>query len=236
MKILIAIKGCERDAGNGCHQAMRDTWLRDVPAARHRPCYDPPLLDLDAFFFVGYGSLPLQTDEVRLPCDDGYMALPRKTRAILEWALARGYDFVFLCDTDTYVVPERLVRSGFEHYDLVGLFNGAIGEPNATEGRYWAWISGGNGYWLSARAARAVLAYPLNGDWAEDRMVGQALGPRFQDGSLKALSCEDYGFHTDGDEWLTRVTSHYCSHGKQRAFDPTWMYRKHAYNARGIRV
>lgn len=221
MKTLMAVKGCERDAGNGFHQAMRDTWVKDVQGA-------------DVRFFLGQGYSQLRDDEVRLGCPDDYMSLPQKTRAILTWALERSYDYVFLCDTDTYVIPGKLAATGFDRFDLTGLFNGAIGRPNATEGKYWAWISGGNGYWLSARAAAIVRDHPHNGDWAEDRITGQALGPHFAAGNLMAQSHDDYGFHTDGDYWLTRVTSHYCTQGLRRSFDVSWMYKRYKYNVLGV--
>lgn len=233
MRLLIAIKSCERDMANGFNQAVRETWVRDVPP------------DVHARFFVGHGNARTAPDEVRLDCPDDYMSLPAKTRSILRWSLERGYDFVFLCDTDTYVMPDRLLASGFEGYDLTGCFNGKIGVPRATEGdaghwqpadqgngatRYWAWISGGNGYWLSRAAAQAVLDWPGTGDWAEDRTIGQALGPHFQSGRLRALHHEDYGFCIDGDEFGCRITRHFCSRGMHRAFDRSWMYACHKRN------
>lgn len=222
MKILVAVKGCERDCQNGFHQAIRDTWAKDVEGA-------------DVRFFVGEGRLPLKDDEIRLSCADDYLSLPHKTREILSWALDRDYDYIFLADTDTYIIPSRLWYTDWEKFDLTGLFNGVIGKPNATEGKYWAWISGGNGYWLSSRAARIVRDHPYTGDWAEDRITGQALGPYFQNGQLTAQSHEDYGFHTDGNYWFTRVTSHYCTQGLQRKFDVSWMYNRYKYNVLGQR-
>jgi hypothetical protein len=202
---------------------MRDTWVRDAAGL------------MDVRFFVGLGNEALHGDEVRLGCPDDYMSLPHKTKAILGWSLERGYDFTLLVDTDTYVIPERLEGTGFADYDITGLFNGRIGVPNATEGKYWAWISGGNGYFLSAKAAILVAERPHDGDWAEDRMVGQALGPLIAGDEITAQSHEDYGFHTDGDQWLTRVTSHYCTRGLNRQFDPSWMYKKYRYNILGER-
>lgn len=238
-QLLIAIKGCERDTQNGFHQAVRDTWLKHVSFMS------------TAKFFVGDGKLPLQQDEERVYCPDDYMSLPSKTRAILRWMLDRSYAFIFLCDTDTFVMPERLLASGFEDYDLTGLFNGKIGVPRATEGdagpwqpadqpnqatRYWAWISGGNGYWLSRRAAQIVVDWPGTGDWAEDRTIGQALGPHFQSGQLRALNHEDYGFCIDGDEYGCRITKHFCSHGMRRSFERAWMYNSYKRNYQGMRI
>lgn len=221
MKCLVAVKSCERDARNGFNQVMRDTWIKDVYGA-------------DVVFFMGQSTIVPKNDEVQLDCPDDYMSLPHKTRAIINFALHRDYDFVFFCDTDTYVIPKRLFESGFESYDLTGLFNGRIGVPNATEGKYWAWISGGNGYWLSRRAMRIIDSCEPPTDWAEDRMIGQVLGPYFMRGDLKAFSHQDYGFHTDGNTWLTRITSHYCSQGLKRKFDVSWMKKRYAYNILGV--
>lgn len=235
MKLLLAIKGCERDASLGLHQAIRETWGANVNGA-------------DLRFFVGRGNRDLCADEIRVECGDDYMSLPAKTRAILRWFLDRDYDFIWLGDTDTYVVPERLLTSGFENYDLTGLFNGPIGVPRATEGdagpwkpsdqsngatRYWAWISGGNGYWLSRCAAQVVVESETHysADWAEDRTVGQVLGPYFQRGELRALNHDDYGFVTDSDEYLCRITRHFCTRGMHREFNKAWMYACHARNS-----
>ena len=204
MKILLAVKSCERDAHNGFNQTIRDTWGRDVRGADFR-------------FFVGRGRRPLRGDEVRLQCGDEYLDLPRKTQAILTWASAREYDFVFLCDTDTFVVPHRLMASGFEAYDYVGHFGGRPGVPEEQkiddETRTWAWASGGCGYWLSRRAAEVVLGTEPS-HWAEDFWVGSVLGPKIADGSLSAVNHPGYG---------SDVSMHYCSRGKNRTFDVSWM-------------
>lgn len=236
MRLLIGIKSCARDMENGFNQLVRDTWGGGVRGA-------------DLLFFSGSTPVKPRPDEVVLDCPDDYMSLPRKTLAILGWTTERDYDFAFLCDTDTYVIPERLLSSGFEGYDITGLFNGKVGEPRATEGdagpwkpsdqpngatRYWAWISGGNGYWLSRRAMGVILADGFrSGDWAEDRSVGQALGPFLQRGELKALNHEGYGFHYDDNSRKTWVTAHYCSRGMSRPFEQQWMNDRHAFHVAG---
>lgn len=225
MKVLLAVKSCERDAVAGFNQLIRETWAKDVVGA-------------DVRFFVGAHSQilgrTLESDEVRLDCADDYMSLPLKTRALLAWALAQGYDFVFSCDVDTYVVPDRLLASGFEKYDLMGAFNvhDAIGVPSAADDNFFAWPKGGPGYWLSRGAAHVVVDTPYE-DWAEDRMIGQILGPWLQRGVLTAFEHWGYGFHFDGDEWRTDITSHYCSAGFKRQFPPIWMRNRYAHNTQG---
>lgn len=223
---LLASKSCQRDAGNGLNQTIRDTWGKDVQGA-------------DLKFFVGRGAIPLKDDEVKLDCADDYESLPHKTKAICKWMLERDYGFIFLCDTDTYVRPDRLLASGFEQYDFMGSFNGPIGVPNAMQEKYWAWCSGGNGYWLSRRAAELVADAQSDGDWAEDRITGQILGPYIHRGELKAFSHDGYEYARSAgssDERLTRITSHFCVHGRGPKFNlqlmQQWMVRKFTYNVR----
>ena len=200
MRVLIAIKSCERDAVNGCNVAQRVTWLPCVRGADYR-------------FFVGQGHVTLQDDEVRVAAPDDYMALPYKTREIVRWSLAADYDHVFLCDTDTYVRPMRLLASGFDRGDLVGCVNGPPSVPGAVEGKY-AWVSGGNGYWLSRRAMSAVASHDPN-HWAEDCWVAQVV-------QLQRLTVIDDQRYGNGE-----ITTHFCSTGHKRLFEVTWMHEQH---------
>jgi len=215
VKVLISIKGCEADILRGFNQVIRDTWGKDVTGA-------------DLRFFVGEGNLSLRQDEVRLTCPDDYMSLPLKTWAILRWAISQDYTNVFLCDTDTFVIPEALLAYDFQTADLIGMFNGPIGDPRGTESK-WAWISGGNGYWLS-RKAMEIIIHSDPPHWAEDCSVGQVLGPYIQSGAIKARHDINFGFHDGPDQLKTVITSHFCSVGMKRPFDPQWMYQKYAYN------
>ena len=116
MKLLIGIMSCARDAQNGCHKAMRETWLTRLPA------------EFDYKIFIGESQIALQSDEVRLDCVDGPhlgphpAGLTQKSQAIRVWALAHGYDYLFKADRDTYIAPKRLLNSGFEQYDYIGHF------------------------------------------------------------------------------------------------------------------
>lgn len=218
MKLLLAIKSCAQDVAIGANQAIRETCGKDIPGVEGF-CLQPNL-----YFFIGkvarFGQITPQHDEVELPCCDGYFSLPEKTRAILKWSLEHGYDFTFLADTDTWVNPQKLLECGFEKYDLTGLISGEIGKPRAHQG-YWAWPSGGAGYFLSARAAKIIADSVVTGEWAEDRQVGQILGPHFRSGDLTAYNCP--GFHVEDG-----ITLHYCARGLQRDYDPKWMYECHA--------
>lgn len=206
--ILIAVKSCAADVSAGHNQTIRETWGQMV--RRHGAA--GPL------FFVGAGTMPLQDDEVRVDAPDGYYGLPQKTCAILRW-MGPTYSFVYLCDTDTFVRPELLMHSGFQQFDLTGLFFPRVPGQRGADG-YYAWPSGGGGYWLSAKAAAIIAAHTEHSDWAEDRMVGQLLGPHIASGALKAAARRDYGAP---DNTPNLVTAHFCARGMQRDYDPKWM-------------
>ena len=114
-----------------------------------------------------------------LPVSDAYEALPNKTRGICRWAAEHQYDFLFTCDDDTYVVPERLLASNFEHHDYSGRFRG-------PSGGYPAPYCSGFAYWLSKRALCIVAEQPLTADRADDRWIGNVLHEAGIKGALDA--------------------------------------------------
>lgn len=139
--------------------AVRETWGAD--AAKFK--------NLDVRFFYGrpaegFPRQPLP-DEVFLDVPDGYGSLPQKTVAVCRWAIEHGYSFIFKCDDDTYVFPDRL---------LVELMENPIEYAGFRHANV---CSGGPGYWLSERAARIVAEQGSNnGDvWAEDVWVSRVL-------------------------------------------------------------
>jgi hypothetical protein len=114
---------------------------------------------VDYLFFLGrvpeqleHGPRPT-TDQVFLDVADDYDSLPMKTLAMLAWAYARGYEYVFKCDDDTYCRVERLLASGFENHDYSGFqkMSPYFGKPGVE------FAQGGAGYWLSRRAISIVL-------------------------------------------------------------------------------
>ncbi len=181
-KILIAISSCRRDARNGYNDALRETWIKDIPS------------DVSYAFFIGDGTptndnehaiaasqtggdanrgidyaakgkasvisaaaeppLEPRQDEVILQVPDDYRHIAVKVRAIFQYALAKEFDYVFKCETDSYVVVDRLLKSGFAKHDILG---GAAGRN----------IAGGSGWWMSKKAMQAVVNDPIN-TWSDD--------------------------------------------------------------------
>jgi hypothetical protein len=162
MKILIALHGSHSQPD--AMQAQRETWLRE--------------LRCDYRYFLGRPSR-VDRDVEYLESEDGPIwngpfrtwYLNRKTEGLIRYGLDHGYDYVFKCDDDTYIWPDRLLSSGFEKYDYSG-----VTEPH-TSWRigHYRWAQGGAGYWLSRRAMEYAATYGLNTIPAEDFAVGYAL-------------------------------------------------------------
>ena len=191
-KALIAINGWVKGATNGDHQAVRDTYAKEIANYSDK---------LDLRFFIGDGTPTGESDdrlldtlqnrwhspghqdkamstraadpftyvpkedEVILPVPDGYIYVSYKTKENHRWATEHGYDHVFQACTDTFINIPRLLSSGFENREYTG--NG-IGGPVEPYG------SGGCGYWTSGRATQIIIDEPVT-DWAEDRWVGEIL-------------------------------------------------------------
>ena len=223
-KVLIAIKSCGRDQYNGYNRACRATWLQDLRGANY--C-----------FVLGQGATRLHPDELILPCGDGYRDLPHKTQQLLKWACLHDYDYIFSCDTDTFVMPDRLLSSGFEKYDYYGFFNGEIGKPKEIYYASYAWASGGSGYFVSRRAAQLVTDvnpdnYSMCPDLripCEDLMIGQILGPYIAKGELTAAHDPKFG-RSYNDDYSCAVSSHYQCDSANRTLPKDWMQRHYAKN------
>jgi len=175
--IQISVKSCQRDRMDGRHRAIRETWGKNLPDG------------VTLKFFVGDGWTTLDAlhrDEINLVCPDDYHSLPFKTREICRDSRdTTNPDYLFLCDTDTYVDTKRMLESGFENFDYYGYFANFTGTtfPYTAVDRdgkpeyhthCHRWASGGFGYFLSREAMHAVSAEEPT-SWAEDLWVGQVM-------------------------------------------------------------
>lgn len=213
-KLLVAVKSCLADADRGLHQAIENSWMRGFAGKA------------DVKFFTGDDGRQQVPNQVMLKVDDSYNALPQKTKQICRWMLGKIYSHVLLCDTDTALMPSKVLTCGFESYDYVGKIDRSLSETfpytaTTREGnvefhpRTFGWASGGFGYILSRRAA--VLVEDMNIiSHAEDLCVGQVLGPEIALGNMTALSLPPLSY-----------SQHYDLHGEsydnQRLID--WQAR-----------
>lgn len=179
-RVLIGILSChQRTPGP---QAQRMTWLKD--AVR---------LAIEYKFFLGNPPQPKPIDprrplevqkqqsdsiirplhdQVFLDCPDTYPQLPQKTRAMIRWAYKQGYDYLFKCDDDTYVRPDRLLASGFEKH----LYSGFVRTTSVFgKGREVTHAQGGAGYWLSRDVMALILQHDVTMEGAEDINLARLL-------------------------------------------------------------
>ncbi len=196
MKLTIAVKSCIQHLEDGYHDVIRQTWGKDAKS-----------LGIDVRFFTGDSYRRHEADEVFLDCPDDYNSLPWKTKAICQWAFGKATDHIFLCDTDTFLIPKKLLACGYQSYDYVGKIDKPLGETFSyrtvsrdgvieAHQNIYPWASGGYGYFLS-RTAFAHVAETNPKGWAEDFNVGQQLGPMYVMGEISMLHTpgEDYSWH-----------------------------------------
>lgn len=222
-KLLIAVKSCIRDLDSGFHQVIRETWQPDAKS-----------LGIDVRFFVGQGleerrMIKYQPDETGLACPDDYDNLPFKTQEICLWANGKTYSDIFLCDTDTFLIPRLMLTSGYQTADYTGRFNGNTLTPltgyktvsrsgaSVTYPMCYPWASGGYGYFLSRRAFHEVASTTPK-TWAEDFFVGQTLGPLAARNEIKILD-------TTEQQYSNHFPSHVFKSGYSLDFN--WMQSNH---------
>jgi hypothetical protein len=152
-RLLIAVESCWKDRNANCHEAIRRSWGQIAVD-----------LGIDVRFFIG-GDKPnnLAADEIWLDVPDDYYSLPHKTQAVAKWFLDHDYTHLFKADTDTFIVPDRLLTSGFEQFDYYG---------SSVDSTYY---HGGIGYFINRKSAEILSVSPVGSETAEDRWVGHAL-------------------------------------------------------------
>ena len=122
------------------------------------------------------------------------------TREILRWSVQNDYDFTFLCCNDTFIVPRKLMASGFEKFDYSGYFVpqniplGVKSEEDIYGHKLYLWADAGVGWFMSKKAAK-VIVDDAPDFWTNDIHVGQTLGPLIASGEIKAATLK--GFWND---------------------------------------
>lgn len=228
MKTLFAVISYQGDAKNGNHDLIRETWGKDVVGA-------------DLRFFIGRRSSSFvpQNDEVLVDFQRGRSCGhewwdPKENccidfwqyemREILKWSVEQGYDFTYLCQTDTFLIPAKLMASGFEKYDYCGHFIpealpiGEVSTYDVYNHRLYPWVEEGAGIMLSLKAVKIVLdAKPDH--WYYGVFIGQALGVKSQSGEVKVANLLNFwnetawhfraltgnGYQTHGAGWMQKM-------------------------------
>jgi glycosyltransferase involved in cell wall biosynthesis len=236
-RTLIAINSWSKGAVNGENQAMRDTFLKEVPnypGLEYRFFIGdgtPSKEDETALWksytkyeIIAYGrkaneskkwSVPFtpKDDEVLLHVMDDYSHVAYKTREGHRWGVERGFSWIFQCCPDTYIDLPKLMASDYRDHSYIG-----------SDGKYkGGTASGGCGYWLDNRASRIVMNSPVT-DWAEDRWVGNIMMKNGIPFHSDPRYWSDYPLHPTIDNDL--ITSHLCI--TPNAYDPNLMRKLYA--------
>lgn len=153
MKILIAIVTCHKFYDRA--MAQRNTWIKRIDGLDYR------------FFLSNTDRKPLD-DEVFLDVPDDYLSLSLKVKAVMKWALEHDYDAVLKCDDDTFIFPDRLLRSL-----PTTLYEGRINRSNQQLVKN-GWCSG-FAYWLTGRSINLIANATQPELTAEDLWVGVTL-------------------------------------------------------------
>ena len=122
--------------------ACLETWLKDCP------CDFKMLSDAD----MGLKEID-QHDNANDPIRTLRM------KGMTQWCYDAGYEYLFRCDTDTYVWVNRLLHCGFEKHDYMGLA-GDYAQPNQRKTAH-----GGVGFFLSRKAMQIVKDAPVEKTW-----------------------------------------------------------------------
>ncbi len=107
-------------------------------------------------------NAPLEVDDLLvLPGPDEYVALMPRLVAWCRWASTFSWDYIFKCDDDTLLVPNRLAEIAEQHADAGHNYVGSVfaGDPLAC--------LGGSGCLFSRKAA-AVIATAQPSDVGHD--------------------------------------------------------------------
>ena len=104
-----------------------------------------------------------EKDELFFNVNDTRPYMVMKDKALFQWALSRGYDFVFRACDDTIVYPERILQNleMLRAHDYAGTMCGygnLVGYNQPYVLRYLDYMHGGVGIWLSARAMQMLVA------------------------------------------------------------------------------
>lgn len=247
MKVLVAFLGWVGGAKNGDHQALRDTWLKNSGLDCKFFVGDgtPARADEEEVIERTYkqwtkngaqrwadiksrkkvdpkGYVPLD-DEVMVPCPDSYQYLGLKRRESCKYMLEHGYDYMFFASVDVYARPERLMASGFENYDYLGMH---IPTPTTIQDEtvtLQSYCFGGGG-WLSAKAAKIIVDSPIT-YWCEDTWIGMALDEAIKNGTIVRGYDDRY---TEAPNIVTQNNDVISCHlGSKGEYDSSEMRRCH---------
>jgi glycosyltransferase involved in cell wall biosynthesis len=134
---------------------IRETWLKGFTD-----------LGIEHKFFFGQPPSPEITplaDEVFLDCGDAYFDVSYKAKAMCQWVLDHGYDYMMLSDDDVYIYPDRILKTDWANFG----YSGAACCDFII----------GCCVFLNREAMEILATGPIT-HWMDDAWFGQALRPK----------------------------------------------------------
>lgn len=165
-KVKVAIKSTHRYPER--RQAQLATWLPD--------------LDADYFFLLGinpkatHQDLPV-LDALNCNVSDAFENIAPKVLCACKYALDENVTNLLICDDDTYLRPERLLKSSFWRGDYIGFMRTSGLDYNLNTP-----YAQGSCFWMSERAMEWVVRGEIimRPGIIDDGAVGQCLVDRVQ--------------------------------------------------------
>lgn len=202
MNVKIAIKSCHQHVRR--RDAQRATWLRE--------------LNEDFFFVVG-GESTQENDVLHCNVSDAFSDIAPKVLCACKYALEDNVTHLFVCDDDTYVRPDRLLKSGFRKHDYIGHLR--VDNLFYNQGVPYAQ---GSAYWLSELAMECVVRHGelMRPGVIDDGAVGRCLIDR-------VAFTHDYRYEP-GPNCMDRrpmpdnnvITTHKCLPGQMHYAHEIW--------------
>lgn len=160
-KPAIAIKSCHKYGER--RTAQLKTWLRKC--------------DIEFFFILGQplpnlDALGFHQDTLHCDVSDSFKDIAPKVACACLYALEQNITNLLVCDDDSYIVFDRMMKSGYEKFDYVGHMR--TDDIDYNRGVPYAQ---GHAYWLSAYSMERVAKNRglMRPGIIDDGAVGQAL-------------------------------------------------------------
>lgn len=110
-------------------------------------------------------------DELFFNVDDTKEYMVLKNKALFQWALNNGYEYVLRACDDTIIYPERLLQHSeyLKRHDYAGTmcgYGGLAGTNDIFVLRYLDYMHGGVGIWLSRKSMEMLIADDWKGPYS----------------------------------------------------------------------
>ena len=215
-KVMIGFLSAHHPSRWGYRMRAREQFLKNSP--------------IPHVFVLGNPGKPEKGEEsfsdtlfVDCPDEKEYMVL--KNQALFRYALNAGYDYCFRACDDTWIFPDRILKADLWEFDYAGQMpcKFSLGGTFKVWMRYFDYMHGGCGIWLSRKAMEMLVDDPWPGPNFTDSM------PEKLDVGM-GLKLDRPSIYWD-DHWIGEVLK-----GNLAWDDPLRLNPVEAYASNGISI